>query len=474
MDPKKVAIMVVDKSKMKELLENEAAPFGKDLASGIKVVGDPMKLVQPVLIVLDTRKVDKALVTSTVNLSKATFNNKYVVLDLVKDYDKLRQDFLSKLRNKLENINETSTLIFSQHIRTSSKIRRGFRTFKRTINEIDENMDGKLSTLGVYTPIQYKNFQNMNPNEYIPKYIYSAPEKLLIKSTYIGEDLHSYPARQGNYIAHSLVSDTYIKNPSQVFKKFNWYTKNRIINEDLANGIVDINIPNVSFQNTVEYNKNVLSPEFKNLLFKIESGKKIIIHADKTNKEFLFFTILENIDKNYLSKNLKITIPSDERLDIKYYQVFIVENTNIEVWNKNLSNDIVIVDGNILKLFESHTSSENIDIEKFQVNPAIFGFPVSQVAVTDTRVEDSSDWDSLPTQTVAYEEVVSEEKPVDDMFEESDTKAAFAERFNKAKKKVESKTPFTSFGSSNDFRKRNPSKTLDELLQAGLVERECI
>jgi len=233
MDPKKVAIMVVDKSKMKELLESEAAPFGKDLTSGIKVVGDPMKLVQPVLIVLDTRKVDKALVTSTVNLSKATFNNKYVVLDLVKDYDKLRQDFLSKLRKKLE-ANET------------------------------------------------------------PKV------------------------------------ETVVKAP-------------------------------------------------------VETGE-----------------------------------------------------------------------------------------EQFQVNPAIFGFPVSQVAVADTRVEDSSDWDSLPTQTIAYEEVVSEEKPMDDMFEKPDAKAAFAERFNRSKKKVESKTPFTSFGSSNDFRKRNPSKTLDELLQAGLVERECI
>ena len=236
LDPKKVAVVLTDKSKVKDLLNNETVKFSKDLSTGLKMAGDPMKMVQPVLVVLDISKADKTLFTKdTMNLSKLTFSNKYVVMDLVKDYDKLRQDFLAKLRKQ------------------------------------------------------------------------------------------------------------------------------------------------------------------------IESGKQpVVVEAPKT-----------------------APVETGE--------------------------------------------------EQFQVNPAIFGFPVATVAVPDTRTSDDSAFHSLPTQTVPFEEISTEEKPVDDMFEkEDDPKKAFAKRFSRPQQRTESKTPFTAFGAKDDFRKRNPSKTLEELLRAGLVQRECI
>lgn len=97
------------------------------------------------------------------------------------------------------------SLRFSQHIRTSSKSRKGFRTYQKSA-DILENVDEMLSAYGAYIPTAYTIPKNISDYPKLFSF-YQIPngDKVICLAEYVGNDLHSYPARAGNYLSHSLV-----------------------------------------------------------------------------------------------------------------------------------------------------------------------------------------------------------------------------------------------------------------------------
>src|SRR6186713_2072504 len=124
---------------------------------------------------------------------------------------------------------------FQQHIRTSSKVRRGFRTYQ-TSESIDSETDRNLSSYGVYTPTAYEDSMTMQPDDYPEMFVFYQLDdgrKVVCKSKYIGLDLHSYPPRAGNYISHALVCNRKTPfNPVEVYERAEWKTGREVEEND--------------------------------------------------------------------------------------------------------------------------------------------------------------------------------------------------------------------------------------------------
>lgn len=124
---------------------------------------------------------------------------------------------------------------FQQHILTSSKARRGFRTYQYTV-PMDEATDEKLGSYGVYSPTAYPNIASLQPSDYPELFMFYSLDnhrKVLSRSVYIGLDLHSYPPRSGNYISHALVYDGNDPiNPVEIYEKARWKTPQEVADED--------------------------------------------------------------------------------------------------------------------------------------------------------------------------------------------------------------------------------------------------
>ncbi|TVL99006.1 MAG: hypothetical protein CV087_19685 [Candidatus Brocadia sp. WS118] len=240
----------------------------------------------------------------------------------------------------------TKTIEFAQHIRTSSKARRGFRTFKRTLSVITDQLDEKLGTYGVYTPTQYQNFQEMEPKDYPKLFMFYRLEgrRVLCKSTYEGNDLHSYPPRAGNYIAHALICNIEERfNPIEVFKKATWKTIDNIRDEDDVAGVdLSIEALRVSLQENHEdtsYLKVLLEPPhegynrqnmFKQAVDAIINQKKVIIVDDKEMLESWMFCLLQAFPEEFVFKSLNIASFSNSNLLMEVCNVLCFEPENVE------------------------------------------------------------------------------------------------------------------------------------------------
>jgi hypothetical protein len=256
-------------------------------------------------------------------------------------------------------------ILFAQHIRTSSKARRGFRTFKRTLSVINDQMDEILGTYGVYTPTQYQNFQEMEPEDYPKLFMFYRLDsyRVLCRSTYVGEDLHSFPPRTGNYISHALVcSDVERYNPIEVFLEAGWMNIDTIKKEDNVAG-VDMNIQKLQLELHNDYDD--FNEHFKKLFFS-NSGRKekriimfmhavdaiilrkrIIIVDERNSLQYWMFSLLYVFPEELIFKYLDIASFFNSNLLMDICNVLCFEPENLE--KIKLHNDYKrwdVIDGN--------------------------------------------------------------------------------------------------------------------------------
>lgn len=203
---------------------------------------------------------------------------------------------------------------FSQHIRTSSKSRRGFRTYQMS-TDIHEPFEKNLSILGAYIP----SLQENDLEELPVLFLFTPFDKkyIICKSSYIGLDLHSFPPRKGNYIAHSLVYNR--KEPFnlvELYEKYPWKTGEQVKYEDNGNVRFNIDPKEINLTNEqiyIGYFNDLLQDKHRANLFKraieimLTQDRKLIIIDEKKYLQSWCMSLLQSFPINFVFENIRIT-----------------------------------------------------------------------------------------------------------------------------------------------------------------------
>ena len=130
------------------------------------------------------------------------------------------------------------------------------------------------------------------------------------RSTYIGLDLHSYPPRTGNYLAHSLIYegiDTF--NPVELYNRYNWKTGEIVENDDSTNPPFHIDKGNLELEDTfypIPLNE-LLKEEYRHQFLKkaieliLEKKKLIIVDENKSLLNWTFSLLHFSLKSLYLN-----------------------------------------------------------------------------------------------------------------------------------------------------------------------------
>lgn len=248
---------------------------------------------------------------------------------------------------------------FSQHIRTSSKVKRGFRTYQKT-GDVDEVLEDKLGKYGLYAPTFYETLDDIKIEDYPELFLFYKLENktIICSSKYVGLDLHSYPPRAGNYIAHSLIyKDNQPVNPVQIYKNAPWKQSEEVITEDAEGNIPRIVQSKITFSNE-EYDKSY----FKNLLLNDSDSKnkqraevlktaidaiilkrKIVIIDEKDMLIHWTMTLLQLFPVAFVFENIKITSFANSSLLFDVCNVLCFEKENEEPAKRYAKNNEAII-----------------------------------------------------------------------------------------------------------------------------------
>jgi hypothetical protein len=261
----------------------------------------------------------------------------------------------------------TKEITFAQHIRTSSKARRGFRTFKKTVREVNEQLDETLGTYGVYTPTQYRDFRDRLPEDYPILFMFynlNNRYRILCRSTYEGEDLHSYPPRAGNYIAHSLICGLNERfNLIEMLLHAPWKTKKQIIEEDDVANPVGINIDSVPLPDCKSYEVDAClnrllgnDPKRQNMFVHavdaiIDRKQVVIVDDIGSNNNRLtewMFALISVFPIEFVFKNMNISSFANSNQLLEVCNILCVETQNIEKLARYIDeSNWEIIDGSV-------------------------------------------------------------------------------------------------------------------------------
>ncbi len=242
------------------------------------------------------------------------------------------------------------TVQFQQFIRTSSKSRKGFRTYQRS-KSFNESLEDKLATYGAYSSTLYSNIAEMQPTEYPILFMFYALAgvKIICKSVYLGLDLHSYPPRYGNYISHTLLfKGTEKFSPIEIYEKASWKTGEQVAKED--NGPVPEYIDDLSvtihpdFVDTKWFNWLACpSDDLVNRHFMTERKAMFVAAIDAIinrkqliivdTKEMLLnwaMTLLQALPLDFVFNNLYIASFAISNIPLDICKVLCIEKENVE------------------------------------------------------------------------------------------------------------------------------------------------
>ena len=262
---------------------------------------------------------------------------------------------------------------FAQHIRTSSKARRGFRTFKRT-TEI-EAFDEKLGAYGVYSATQYDNFQDMAPEDYPKLFMFYRLENYTVvcRSSYEGTDLHSYPPRSGNYLAHSLLCPSKERfNPLQVWLANIWKTKQDIEKEDSSEGVgLEIERLVLNLDGDLGYTQDLQellskdSPRrderalmFTQIVDAIIQRKKVLIVDETKYLEKWAFSLIQVFPEEFVFRYVSIASFATSNALTEICNVLCFEPQNAEKARRYENEQVIVVDINTVKVCQVSSYSK--------------------------------------------------------------------------------------------------------------------
>ncbi len=263
-----------------------------------------------------------------------------------------------------------NVITFRQHIKTSSRARKGYRTYQYT-PPMDEQTDEKLGGYGVYVSTAYADMSSIGLGERPELFLFynlDSKTKVVSRSTYVGFDLHSYPPRPGNYISHALVTDSQHRfNPVELYKKAAWKTGDIIAAEDSSTDPVPINISPLSMQVDPEFLymdsfDELLLPAFSDPA--ISSGEnasrqkmfmavvdaiirrqKVLIIDDKTMLLNWAMCLLQSFPLDFVHRHLSITSFANSHTLMDICQVLCFETENSERV-KRLTDRATVIDIN--------------------------------------------------------------------------------------------------------------------------------
>ncbi|PWV45827.1 hypothetical protein [Chitinophaga sp. S165] len=249
----------------------------------------------------------------------------------------------------------SNVITFRQHIKTSSRARKGYRTYQYT-PPMDEQTDEKLGGYGVYVSTAYSDMSSIGLGERPELFLFynlDPKTKVVSRSTYVGFDLHSYPPRPGNYVSHALVTDSQHRfNPVELYKKAAWKTGDIIAAEDSSNDPIPINISPLSMQVDPEFIyldcfDELLLPTFSDpgisggktasrqkmfmaVVDAIIRRQKVLIIDDKSTLLNWAMCLLQSFPLDFVHRHLSITSFANSHTLMDICQVLCFETENSE------------------------------------------------------------------------------------------------------------------------------------------------